>query len=403
MRLLILSFYYPPDLSAGSFRTSALVTALSALNMPDLQIDIITTQPNRYENARQNAPSEEIHCNLRIRRFVLPAHKSGMKDQASAFASFSRNAWSQTRGEQWDVVFATSSRLMTAALGAAIARRHKAPLYLDIRDLFSDTMADVLQNSRMRHILPIFKILEKWTFQKATKINVVSEGFVPYLAKIAPNQSCTTFTNGIDPVFLETVFGALNPKKMPRVLYAGNLGEGQGLHRILPGAASELQGEAQIRIIGGGGQAKALTKAINNSDLLTGTVELLPPVPREHLLEEYRDADILFLHLNDYQAFLKVLPSKIFEYAATGKPIVAGVAGHAADFLRNHVPGALVFDPCDVSGMVTAIRLATKMATPVDRDDFCANYARSKIMDEMAIDIVKTKDDASHNRTKGEL
>jgi len=32
------------------------------------------------------------------------------------------------------------------------------------------------------------------------------------------------------------------------------------------------------------------------------------------------DADVLFLHLNAYKAFEKVLPSKIFEYAATGRP-----------------------------------------------------------------------------------
>ena len=48
--------------------------------------------------------------------------------------------------------------------------------------------------------------------------------------------------------------------------------------------------------------------------------------------------DVLFLHLNDYSAFRKVIPSKIFEYAATGKPIVAGVSGYAAEFLRHENP-----------------------------------------------------------------
>lgn len=402
MRLLILSFYYPPDLSAGSFRTSALALALRALNIPDLQIDIVTTQPNRYSNALQNAPDEEKHEGLRIRRLTLPAHKSGMKDQARAFASFAKNAWYQTRGEQWDVVFATSSRLMTAALGAAIARRQKAPLYLDIRDLFSDTMSDVLQNSRARHVLPLIKVLEKSTFQRAEKINVVSEGFIPYLAKIAPDQNCSTFTNGIDPIFLETDFKAQKRKKLPRLLYAGNLGEGQGLHRIIPVAATALEGEVQIRIIGGGGQADTLVKAVRKSELSPETVDVLPPVPRQGLLEEYREADILFLHLNSYQAFLKVLPSKIFEYAATGKPIVAGVAGHAADFLRQHVPGAIVFDPCNVEGMVAAVRRASELHTPVVRDDFCTNFARNTIMSEMALDIIKIKNSAG-STNRGDL
>ena len=46
---------------------------------------------------------------------------------------------------------------------------------------------------------------------------------------------------------------------------------------------------------------------------------------------------ILFIHLNAYPAFEKVLPSKIFEYAATGKPILAGVSGYSADFIRNNL------------------------------------------------------------------
>jgi hypothetical protein len=43
----------------------------------------------------------------------------------------------------YDLVLATSSRLMTAALGALIARRKRARLYLDIRDIFVDTIGDV--------------------------------------------------------------------------------------------------------------------------------------------------------------------------------------------------------------------------------------------------------------------
>ena len=52
-------------------------------------------------------------------------------------------------------------------------------------------------------------------------------------------------------------------------------------------------------------------------------------------MSEYDKASILFLHLNDYEAFYKVLPSKIFEYATTGKPIIAGVNGFAKDVISK--------------------------------------------------------------------
>ena len=47
-RLLILTYYYPPDLSAGSFRAEALVKALTALDRDGLTVDVVTTMPNRY-------------------------------------------------------------------------------------------------------------------------------------------------------------------------------------------------------------------------------------------------------------------------------------------------------------------------------------------------------------------
>ncbi len=41
---------YPPDLSAGSFRSSALVEAIKEQADGDVQIDILTSMPNRYSS-----------------------------------------------------------------------------------------------------------------------------------------------------------------------------------------------------------------------------------------------------------------------------------------------------------------------------------------------------------------
>ena len=49
----------------------------------------------------------------------------------------------------------------------------------------------------------------------------------------------------------------------------------------------------------------------------------------------------------DHDAFRKVLPSKLFEYAAMGKPIWAGVSGYSAEFISAEVSNAAVFAPCD--------------------------------------------------------
>ena len=48
LRVLVLSFYFRPDLSAGSFRASTLVDSLLAILPAGASIEVITTAPNRY-------------------------------------------------------------------------------------------------------------------------------------------------------------------------------------------------------------------------------------------------------------------------------------------------------------------------------------------------------------------
>ena len=74
MKILILSFYYSPDLCAGSFRTTALVEQLK--KNKDIDIEVITTMPNRYSSYKQETLSFEVDGNVSIRRISLPEHKS---------------------------------------------------------------------------------------------------------------------------------------------------------------------------------------------------------------------------------------------------------------------------------------------------------------------------------------
>jgi hypothetical protein len=84
--------------------------------------------------------------------------------------------------------------------------------------------------------------------------------------------------------------------------------------------------------------------------------------------------------------FRSVLPSKIFEYGALGKPIWAGVSGYAADFLRSEVTNAAVFVPCDANDAMRAFDRLTLGFTP--RSDFIAKHARSTISASIAADLL---------------
>lgn len=388
--LLFVSFYYRPDLSAGSFRATALVQALHRLR-PNLRVRVLTTLPNRYHSFTADAEEFETVGNVTVERIRMPPHRSGMVDQARAFSHFAREVRRRARGAKPRCVLATSSRLMTAALGAAVARDADAPLVLDIRDIFVDTIGDVLRGPIRAPMLPVLNLIERWALRRATLVNLVSKGFEPWFRGRYPNTRLTFYSNGVDDEFLTPRTRQRLVRGPMRITYAGNMGEGQGLEHILPGLAKRLGASAQIRVIGDGGrraqlQAAVLAEGVDN-------VQLLDPIPRDALIQEYADSDVLFLHLNDYAAFTKVLPSKIFEYGASQRPILAGVSGYAATFLNSEVSNSAVFAPCDVNGAVAALASLRLETTP--RDGFIKRFARDSIMSEFANDVLAVID-ANH-------
>lgn len=389
MKLLFVTFYYPPDLSAGSFRAAALVEALLEKLPGNLSIDIVTTLPNRYSSFSSEAVEFEEKGNLSIYRIRLPSHHGGMLDQSKAFFEFFNRVRKFSTRSRYDVVYATSSRLMTAVLGAWVSRRKNTKFYLDIRDIFVETMEDILSGKMISLFAsPVFSLLERWAISKAEKVNLVSEGFRSYFEARYPEKKFSFFTNGIDEEFMRVGFNveprALNGNEPVKVLYAGNIGEGQGLHTIIPELAKRLSGKAEFKIIGDGGRKAVLESRIRHEGV--GNVILESPISRDSLIECYKEADILFLHLNDYKAFKRVLPSKLFEYAAMGKPVWAGVAGFAAGFVRANISNAVVFPPGDA---IEAERVFARLQLKEEpRTDFLCKFSRKKIMDKMAGDVL---------------
>ena len=385
MKLLFLTFYFEPDLCAGSFRATPLARALLNAD-PLLNLEVLTTQPNRYGSFVPEAFSEQRDGRLLVRRFSLPAHRSGTFDQSRAFLAYARQVLWHVRGQSYDAVLATSSRLMTAALSSLIARLKGLPLYLDIRDIFVDTIGDVLPPLAARWAVGPFGLLERWTMRRASRINLVSEGFREYFSARYPQVPRSFFTNGIDDEFIG-VDGSRQPRDNTdasfEVLYAGNVGEGQGLHLIVPELAERLPA-FRFRIIGDGGRIVALRDEISRRNLTN--VILQPPVKRSELVAASLKADVLLLHLNDYPAFRKVLPSKVFEYGALGKPVWAGVGGYAAEFVRREIDNSAVFRPCDADDAVRALAELRMETTP--RPQFVARHARSTITQQFAADIL---------------
>ena len=387
MRVLFLTYFYPPDLCAGAFRSEALLSAFGRYaKNKSVEVDILTTQPHRYSTYHSESAFSESSDFATVKRFPNLQSNSGRFGDVRNFLKYASNVRHAVKKKNWDVVFATSSRLMTAALGAQCARKLKAPLYLDIRDVFSEGWRDFVRDGPLGFTARPMQWYEDSVFKSAKKINVVSPGFCQLLEKRGHTKPVSIFTNGIDDTFLHNNFKKTQQSTAFRIVYAGNIGQGQSLQAILPSVAKKLGSAFEFIIIGDGAEKHGLSNQVQKEHV--DNISFLKPVKREKLIEIYKQADALFLHLNESPIHESVLPSKIFEYAATQKPIIAGVTGVAKNFLARNVNGATIFNPCDTQQCVEAVLACQRNQREFPREHFCERFSREKIMDEMVQDIL---------------
>jgi glycosyltransferase involved in cell wall biosynthesis len=386
--LFYLSYHYPPDLSAGSFRNAALSEALAErldeLGEP-FELHVFCTQPNRYLQFSDRAPKEELRGKVHVHRMEVPQHGNGFIRQVISFLAYRRQVFAATKSMKADFVFASSSKLFTAHLAYRLARRCGIPYYLDIRDLFADNVGEMIRipviNRLVRLIVRHF--FEQPCLHHAAHINLNSPGFKDAIPRKF-GGGVSFFPNGIDREFSDWRRDPGVPGQKLTVCYAGNIGEAQGLHRIVPALARLFADTHRFLIIGGGSARQKLERSLRQ--LSVENVELLPPVGRSELLHYYRQSDCLLLHLNDYPALGKVLPSKLFEYGAGNLPIVAGVSGCARTFALEEIrTNVCVFDPCDVEGAAACLREMPLELQP--RPWFLEKFGREQIAKAMADSI----------------
>ncbi|MCG7421610.1 glycosyltransferase family 4 protein [Micrococcus sp. ACRRV] len=256
-----------------------------------------------------------------------------------------------------DVVVATLPALPVVVAGRALAVLRRRPLVVEMRDAWPD-----LAREAGVHPGLLGTLMERVVTggQRAADLVVtVTEGFAATLRGRGMRR-VEVLANGVD---LERV-----PVAPPRdrtagelhVLYLGNLGESQGLERLVE-AAARLRAThpgVHVRIVGDGTRRAALEAL--DAELEAG-VEFVPPVSGAALTEQYAWADTLVVCLRpDWASFRHTIPSKTYEALAVGRHVTGQVDGEPARILRA-AGGADVVGP--TAGDLTA-HLATLADDP---------------------------------------
>jgi glycosyltransferase involved in cell wall biosynthesis len=256
-----------------------------------------------------------------------------------------------------DVVLASSPPLPVAAVGAAVAARHRVPWVMDVRDLWPDAAVALGELSPGR-ALRAAERLAQWLYRDASAIVVVTEPFRQIVGRDTDPRRIALIPNGTTELWLGgaalDVDRATLDLPIDRWLwaYAGNVGPAQGLEAAID-AARLLGPEFHLLVLGDGASRAALEARA--AERAAGCVSFRDQVPPPVALRHLRAADALLVPLSAHPVFATFVPSKLFDFCAVGRPVILSAAGEPAR-LAAEAGAALCVAPGDPEALAAAVR-----------------------------------------------
>lgn len=371
MRILIVSHYFPPDITAAAFRIGDFAKAFARAGH---EVSVLTTEPHRGK-AGDAAPPDPALESVRIRRSHLTElGAGGFVNYVRHYMSFVAGSVRQAIGMRLggykpDIIWATSPPLFAGLAGRIMAALFGCPMVLDIRDIWPESAVSAGQLRDGGLAFRIGKRLEHTLYAKARAISCVAQPMAEYI-RGQTQVPVTVIYNGVPAAEMQGRAAPPAQQAGPRkILYAGNLGRVQQLDLLIQAVADLRQeGELQdwiVRIVGSGALQQALAAQVEQLGM-AGTVAVEPPMSREKVFDSLCAADLLYLSLKPDPVLRMTIPSKLFDYLMAARPIVGGIAGEGREILA--ASGAnLCFEPGDLDSLRTTLRAATRRCAELER------------------------------------
>jgi colanic acid biosynthesis glycosyl transferase WcaI len=363
VRVLILTQWYPPE---PALLMQELAQTLLARGHT---VAVLTGFPNYpsgvlYSGYRIQLWKREILEGVPIVRVPLyPEHSPSGARRALNYASF---ALAVTLLGPWlvkppDVIFAYHPPLTVGLPAVFLKWLWRAPFVLQVQDMWPETLSatGMLNDPRL---LRWVGELARWLYSRANSILVISPGFRSnLLSKGVPSEKVHCIPNWVDmgvyhPTQPDTgVAEELGLAGRFNVMFAGNVGEAQGLETMIE--AADLvrdQEDIQFVVVGEGIALLRLQEAAHDRNL--GNVRFLGRFPADRMASLYALADVLYVSLRDDPLFRITVPHKILAYFASGKAVLAAVAGDAANMVTREDAG-IACPPSNPAALAAAVRL----------------------------------------------
>lgn len=377
-RVLVVAYDFPPSAGVGTFRTLRFVRHLGQFGWRPSVLTVADATRGREDPALLGQVPTEVPVHrtssgepaLLLRRFVTRAGLGKFSQYADRLAMFlglwmvpdGQIPWRRAalfvarqmlREEEYQAIYTTSSPYTAHLIGLALKGASGIPWIADLRDEWT-------QNPFLRFPTPwhrrLQKRLELSVLEAADKVISVSDVLTEGFAALVPHQRAKfhTIPNGYEP---EDFAGPSLPKdnRVFTIVHTGTFYGRQSPVSFLQALQNLLEKRLlsveriRVRFIG----------RVRADDLTHfrwhGIVEAQGYVPHREAVAQQRAANALLLVIAR-QRGQGTLTAKIFEYIASGTPILALVPpdGEAARLICESGTGVVV-DPDDVSAIEAVI------------------------------------------------
>ncbi len=362
--ILYISPYYPPEKGVAAVCVSEFATRLVKRGY---EVTVLTTVPNNPTGIvppeyRGRVLQQEIRDGVRVVRvwsYVAPNKGFFRRILAQfSFACLAPLIGGKAVGRP-DVIIVESPPLFDAIAGRMLAWLKHCPFIFTVSDIWPEAAVQ-LGTLRNRVLIRLAEWLEWSTYQRASVVWVVSEGFRKSLIQRGlPPERMFLLTNGADtakfrPLPRVQARGELGWDDRFTVLYAGSLGLSHGLTTVLD-AAEQVRDCDDIRFVfvGEGGEKADLIAEARRRNLTN--VTFLDPVPHDQVPKLLAAANVCLVYARSVPSFKGMLPIKMFEAMACARPILLSVDGDARRLAEQEAGAAIYVEPENATALASAV------------------------------------------------
>jgi glycosyltransferase involved in cell wall biosynthesis len=345
LRILIITQYFYPE----NFRINDVCLGLKERGH---EVVVLTGKPN-YPNGKYFngygwfIKSKENWNDIKIYRSNLFLRGNGIGIRLMlnyfSFAFFASLKVFTIKG-QFDKIFIFAPSPITVGIPGIFARKKfNAKTFLWIHDLWPESIK-IAGGIDKKWVLKIVDNLTRYIYSKMDKLLIQSKGFISYLEGQNVNPNKIIYY----PFYAETFYKIEKPetsylKKLPngfKLLFAGNIGEGQSFETLLSAAKIIKNKKIPITwIVFGEGRLKEFVLNEISKNNLSDSFILMGSLPPVEMPKYFACVDALLVSLKKSNIFSITIPGKLQSYLACGRPIIGSLDGVGAEIINEAKAG----------------------------------------------------------------